>query len=319
MVDAGNLLLYRKQRRPQAKVTPALESRLRARAELVAQIYVQMGVQAVAVGPLDLGLGLATLKKIARTHRLPLLSANLRDPAGRAVFPANKLITVGGIKIGIFGLTGAQRGYPAFTDAAVVKLEDATKAAQAQVKALRARGAQLVIALAALSNNPARAVALATPGIDFMFVSGTGRHSQKLDRWGGAWSVETAREGKYMGQLTLHVNKGKVRFEDFSERFVLAQRIQQMKKRLDVLERRKQGSAAKGRGDWVERRLQKAKNSIAEMGAKLYKVNRQVPAGSFFANRLEPVSPALPQDPAVKQLVTRVAKEAGLIRPRGAH
>jgi 2',3'-cyclic-nucleotide 2'-phosphodiesterase (5'-nucleotidase family) len=318
VVDAGNLLLYRKQFRANAPADEATLKRRKARAAVIAQAYARMGVAGVAVGATDLALGLPVLQDLVRTHRLPLLSANLQSAAGRPLFPAHIITTVAGVKIGVFGLTGEKNIARIKIDPAKFKVADPVKTAQAQVKALRAKGAQLVVAIAAVGHEQASQVGKAVAGIDLLFVSGTGRHGERASRVGTAWMMEMSREGKYIGELSLYLRGGSFQFEDLSDRFQIAGRLEHMDKSLRSLEQRL-ATFQGGNADFMQRRLQNTRNSKEQMMAQLYKANQVQPKGSFFTNVMKPVALTLKRDPVVKDLLNKVAKEAGLQRPRGAN
>ncbi len=318
MVDAGNLLLYRKQFRANTPADAAVLGRRKARAEFIAQAYARMGTHGIAVGATDLALGLPLLQSVARAHRLPLLSANLQSAAGKRLFPANKIVTVGGVKIGIFGLTGEKNIARVKIDPKLFKLADPAKTAQAQVKELRAKGAQLVIALAAVGHQMGRKVGEAAKGVDFLFVSGTGRHGERASRVGTSWMMEMSREGKYIGHLSLYLRGGKLQFQDLSERYQIANRLARVNKSIMGLQKRL--AKFKGRNkEYMQRRMQNSKNSKLRMMVQLAKANKVQPKGSFFTNVMQPVALNLTREPTLKALLNKVAKDAGLKRPRGAN
>lgn len=317
-MDAGNLLLYRKHYRPTLRADEAVLRRRKARAEVIAQAYVRMGAHAVAVGATDLALGLPVLQGLVRSHRLPLVSANLQSAAGRRLFPAHKIVTVGGVKIGIFGLTGEKNIARAKIDPKRFKLADPAESAKAQVAALRAKGAQIVVALAAVGHQQGRQLAELAKGIDFLFVSGTGRHGERASRVGTAWMMEMSREGKYIGHLTLHIKGSGLQFEDLSERYQLASRLARVDKSIKSIQQRLAKFQGKNQ-EYMERRMLNSKNSKERMMVQLAKANMVVPKGSFFTNVMKPVALTLTREPTIKALINRVAKEAGLQRPRGAN
>ncbi len=317
-MDAGNLLLYRKHYRPTMKVDDATLKRRKARAGVIAQAYSKLGAHAVAVGATDLVLGLPVLQQLVRTHGLPLLSANLQNSAGKLLFPAHKVVTVGGVKIGIFGLTGHKNIARVKIDPKQFKLADPIKTAQAQIKALRAKGAQLVVGLAAVGHQVGRKVAEGAKGMDFLFVSGTGRHGERATRVGSAWMMEMSREGKYIGHLSLYLKGSKLQFEDLSERYQLANRLKRINKSIAGLQKR-MGSIKGKSKEYMVRRMTNSKNSQERMMIKMAKANKVVPKGSFFTNVMEPVALGLKRDPAIRALINKATKDAGLKRPRGAN
>jgi 2',3'-cyclic-nucleotide 2'-phosphodiesterase (5'-nucleotidase family) len=277
-----------------------------------------MGVHAVAVGALDLALGAPQLRALSTRYGVPLLSANLQNAAGIRLFPAHRVLTAGGIKIGVFGLTGKHRIYKDLVDPRKHKLADPIATAKAQVKALRAKGAKLVVALAAIGDAEARKMARAVPGIDFVFVSGTGRHRPHLQKVGTAYLTEVTREGKYIGHLELHLRKGSLKFEDLSKRFVLAQSIERLQKSLQSLRGRMEWARKRGREEYMQNRLQRTQRSLARLRSQLYQANQKKPKGSFLTHVLKACKISLPENQAIANLIRTRAKAAGLKRPRGA-
>jgi len=318
ILDAGNLFVYRRQFRARRGETPKIQQRHRDRADLIAEIYGKMGVGAVAVGALDLALGATQLKALSTRHRLPLLSANLQNAAGVRLFPAHRLVKAGGIQFGVFGLTGEHRIYKNLVDPKRYKLADPVTTAKAQVKALRAKGAKVVVALAAIGDANARKLAKEVPGLDFVFVSGTGRHRPNLERVGTAYLTEITREGKYIGHLELHLRGGSLKFEDLSKRFVLAQNIQRLQKSLKSLQRRMAWARKRNREDYMKTRIQRAERSIGRLRSQLHQANQKKPKGSFLTHVLKACKTSLPENQAIANLIRTRAKATGLKRPRGA-
>lgn len=317
-MDAGNLFVYGRELRPNLLDNPEVVKKAVARAEIIAESFVRLGTQAVAVGGSDLGLGLPTLRDLAQRYRLPLISANLQDATGRLVFPGSRVVKIGGVTFGIIGLTGAHPVWRDVLSSAKAKLGDPVAAATGEVKTLKAKGAQFIVALAAVGFVEAGKIAEAVPGIDLMVISGTGRHMPNLERKGTTWLTESAREGKYIGQLTLHVRGDKLQFEDLSERFVLAERIESTEKNLKAMEARPAPRGGSGRPDGLAQRLQQMRLSVDSMREQLHKANQQAPQGSFVTNVMTPCLLTMPQDPQVVELIRTKAKAAGLQLPPGA-
>lgn len=323
-MDAGNLLLYRHRRSrginksPQAVDAEERKRRL-GRAQLLADVYARMKVQAVAVGPLDLALGRATLQTLVRQHRLPFMSANLQDARGRRLFPAGKLVTVAGVRIGLFAVTGEHAYQKNAYDTSEFKLGDPRQATTDQVKTLRTRGAQLIVGLAAVGLRQAHELAKAVPGIDFLLVSGSGRVSQRLERIGTAWVAEAGREGKYLGRLEIHIRGKQLTFEDMSERFNLAARIEQTRK---SLERQKQRQTRLGdharHAEIMNRRLERLQTSLGRLGQQLHQENQRQPKMSYITNVLVGIKATDPRDPEVARLMTAATQKHGLKRAPGA-
>lgn len=132
-------------RRPQAELS----------ADLLANVLPTLGLAAAALGPLDLATGPGGV-------RLPRHAVNLPASAGIPLV-APRVLTLGGARIGVFGVV----------DPALVPLLAATDpmaAARTAVLALRADGADLIVALAHLPRATARRLAREVAGIDLVLV-----------------------------------------------------------------------------------------------------------------------------------------------------
>ena len=82
------------------------------KAELIIEAYNRMGYRAMAVGPFDMGAGLDTLLELEKKAKFSLLSANLYDENGKRIFKPYEIFEVGGIRVGVFGLTLDSLGKP---------------------------------------------------------------------------------------------------------------------------------------------------------------------------------------------------------------
>ncbi|MDY0000515.1 MAG: hypothetical protein RBU30_04385 [Polyangia bacterium] len=319
MLDAGNLFVYGRELNPQQQTNPEIMKKAAARADLIAEVYGRLGAQGMAVGGSDLALGLATLRSLAQKHRIPLLSANLQDGAGRRIFPASRMVKAGNVSFGVFGLTAFHPRWQGLAKDGKFKLGDAMAAAKTEAAALRAKGAQIVIMLAAIGNTEARRIARELTDIDLVFISGTGMHMPNPERQGSAFLVETAREGKYIGHMTLHIRQGKLKFEDLSERYALAENIKGMQKTLDSLQKHMPPDVAESRREWMANRISQTERSLASTKQRLHVANQIVPKESFLVSFMAPATLTMQADPAIAELINARAKAAGLQRPPGSH
>ena len=80
-----------------------------AKMAFIAEAASRMGYDAMAVGEQELIEGLARFRELAAAHKLPYLSANLRDGDGRRIAPATVIKDIAGIKVGIIAVLGAER------------------------------------------------------------------------------------------------------------------------------------------------------------------------------------------------------------------
>lgn len=117
----------------------------------VVTVFNRLGRVASALGNHEFDWGLDTLRSRMREARYPFLAANVTDSAGNDVpwIPNDTLVTVGGVRIGIIGLATVMT--PRSTKPTIVaglRFTDPVPVTNAHARALRQRGAQLVIVVA---------------------------------------------------------------------------------------------------------------------------------------------------------------------------
>ena len=130
----------------------------------IARAMTEAGYDAMTPGEGDFALGLDALQALRSAAGFPLLSVNVQDAAGARLLTGSIIVEKDGLRIGVFGLTGA-------VEAEGVTVADAAQAAQASVSTLRGEGCDLVIALARLGlddegHPAAQAVAGVVEGLD---------------------------------------------------------------------------------------------------------------------------------------------------------
>ena len=76
-----------------------------AKAELMVQAMEHMGYSALAIGEMDLYLGLERLRSLEKMTTAKFLSANLTDSKGRLLFERSAVFRTGGVRVGVIGLT----------------------------------------------------------------------------------------------------------------------------------------------------------------------------------------------------------------------
>jgi hypothetical protein len=164
------------------------------RARLIATGLAHLRLDAMVPGETDLALGAVPLQRLARAAHLPVVAANLRDRSGRPVFPADRVVTTGNLKVGIFGVIALADAEPlrkgGFT------LSDPAEAAARAASGLRARGAQVVIALVHGDPGAAR-----LDGVDAVVLG----HEQPPAPAGPAPILQTGHHGTALGRFDLHL------------------------------------------------------------------------------------------------------------------
>ncbi|HWV37101.1 MAG TPA: hypothetical protein VN033_01345 [Vulgatibacter sp.] len=173
--------------------------------EKAALILSSMGrtrTAAMAVGDRDLLLGVDWLVATAREHEVPLLSANVRTEDGERPFLPRKRFAVDDAEVGVFAVFGQREGQRPIAGLVV---EDPVAAAAAQVEALRAEGADLVVALVHGPTALVRQVA-AIEGLDLLVPSHDGSLSLPY-RTGpeAAWIVGAGRLGRTISMIRMNL------------------------------------------------------------------------------------------------------------------
>ncbi|MBI5631435.1 MAG: bifunctional metallophosphatase/5'-nucleotidase [Elusimicrobia bacterium] len=120
-----------------------------SRGESAVEIFNALGYDAVAVGNHDFDFGEARLKELSGMAKIPVLAANIYRKDGQRVAYLKPWIVkeVAGVKVGIFGLTTTHMRQLTFPENfAGLEFRREVEAAREAVKALRARGATVIIA-----------------------------------------------------------------------------------------------------------------------------------------------------------------------------
>lgn len=181
----------------------------------------KIGCEAATLGDRDLLLGRTMLEKLRKKSPFPFLVANLVDAeTGAPVFETHVVLESGGAKIGVFGITlDAVPAAPVFERGRPWRITDPVEAARGEVAALKAAGAQIIVALAHLPDRDIDALVKAVPGIDFV-LGGNDAGMQEHPRHMGDSYVATAfSKGKYVSQLILYLWRSKPPTAPFADRF----------------------------------------------------------------------------------------------------
>ncbi len=172
----------------------------------------KLGTQVMAAGARDLNAGAAFLDQEAQKAKVKVISANLRQ-GEKAPFPASAVITVGGVKVGLVGLSppGPLPGHPELKGLAL------SASAKPELEKLKGKVDVLVL-LAPVRYADALQLGQELKGLpDFIFQSGEFHSSiaaQLLD--GGAYLTGSGQRGQVLGKLELKLD-GKGPFKDLSE------------------------------------------------------------------------------------------------------
>ena len=200
-MDAGDALLAHLPRRgaPGAGDLDKAETIMRGQG--------LMGVDAMAVGELDLAIGLQKLADLATQTSQTLLCANL-TVRGVRPFAARRRITVGGVNVGLTAVLAPPkedaRSARWFRQAGF-RIQDPLAAARSQVGALVAGDAELVVLIAHVGLRRAEDLAREVKGIHLIIVGHSGRRVSPPVRVGKTLLVESGRRGRNLGHVQLRL------------------------------------------------------------------------------------------------------------------
>ena len=124
-----------------------------------------LGTVAVGTSERELRWGLGYLKAVVSSKNLPLVSANLVDPATRKpIFKPYVIEKVGRVKVGFFSVMSDKVDLGPARDS--LKVEEPAAVATRTVQEIRKKGATVVVLLSQLGKVESEDLAAAVPGID---------------------------------------------------------------------------------------------------------------------------------------------------------
>ncbi|MBN2851999.1 MAG: 5'-nucleotidase C-terminal domain-containing protein [Clostridia bacterium] len=138
----------------------------------IVEVYNLMGYDVMTPGNHDFNYGYERLLELADMADFPILSANVLKENGTALLEPYTVKTVGGVKVGIFGLTTPETTYKTHPDNVMgLTFADPVVKAQAMVTLLESLGCQVIVGLFHLGLDEASVdtsakVAMEVDGID---------------------------------------------------------------------------------------------------------------------------------------------------------
>ncbi len=235
--------------------TPPL---VEAKADVILRAVDHIGIDAITPGDGDLALGLDWLVSRADELELPYVCANLRRADGSSAFSPWRIVESGGIRIGIFGVTGNHSPSTEF------KVTDATVATREAVAALADEGCQVIIGLSHLGDEQDAALAAAVDGIDFLL----GAHDRKRQEFpivaGTSETILTRAgyRGRSVGRLQVTFAEGGHGYHDASLAARAASRRTQTQQRLDDLDKSLAAATTDGERTRLERSIERTKGQL---------------------------------------------------------
>jgi hypothetical protein len=168
----------------------------------------KIGYDALNLGRIDLLLPSELLRRLAARAAFPVLSANIVDAAGKSPFTGWIVKEVGGLRVGLFGISGNQvLGLPELPGRDLT-VQDPVVAARTAVSALRHRS-DLVIALSQLGPEADARIAREVPGIDIILCGFTRQVTQTPRIEGATLLLQSGAKGMQLGRLGLQIVPGR--------------------------------------------------------------------------------------------------------------
>lgn len=279
-------------------------------AHLLAGGMARIGLHAFTPGERDLRMGPTLLARLVKQYKLPVVSANLTDQTGRLLFPASRIITVAGQKVGIFGVTAPQVADAKEWEGWKVKAQEPEAAARREIAALRDQGATLVIGLLHLLNMAdAQRLVSTLPGLDFGVLGHDGSSLEEPQLVGQARLVEAASMGKHIGRLDLHVIAsgapvkidGKLQLTDRGKRAQAITMRFDHQRQLDDY-RNKLATEKGGAVEFFKKRVKELEEALVRDEQAIKAMPPRI-TGSWFENRIVPLDTGSNDHPALAMLV----------------
>ncbi|WNG56098.1 5'-nucleotidase [Archangium gephyra] len=293
VMDAGNALFK--------FAVKGSDPKEKERATLLLETMDALGTTAMAVGERDLTLGTDFLIRASKGRKMKLLSANLVDAGGKPLFPASTVVTVGGVK---FGLVGLSPEGPVPGQKGVVG-RPPMPAAIAEARRLRTQEkVDVVVVLSAVPYMETVKLSMESGNaVDLILQSHDRRGQGVAQRNDFATLVPTGERGREISHLTLSVG-GKGPFVDLSE----TERARQNLKMLEANLQQARRSLAAAKDEQTRKTWQE---TIADFEARQKALALEVESGKQGTERslrlsYIPLGGNIQDDAEVKKRVERI-------------
>lgn len=297
---------------PDDPIAPEAAGQRRIKAELILQAHETMNLTAAAVGDQDLAFGVSYLQQLAEKYGTPYVCANLVSTKdGHSAFPARKVVEIEGIQVGLFGVIRTQDYMgrdlnlgPAW------KITDPIEAAKAQVKALKAEGADYIIALGHLGLDQHSQLMEKVPEVNLVVGGhGSARTYQPVPA-GNGFIVHAGYRGKHLGLLKIQLvgdpKKAITKLVDATGSWQAQERIDLYEDLKSNLEKKLETVTELSEKDALSQRIDYFKEQIAEEEGKLISED----SSSVF-NDLVPLGADIADEPRVSRQVNKALEEIG--------
>jgi hypothetical protein len=215
-LDGGNLLFSKPFLRDFER------KQLTMKASKIIEAHGAMGLDASAIGPLDLAAGLDALREMYRGVKYPVLCANLVwKESGQPVFRPHLVLERAGVRVGIVGVMDGSASLEGLgRQSSRVRLIPAYQAIRTASRQLRQLGCEVVISLSSIDPKKLRVLANTIPEVD-LFVGGDPYDNLMIPFLVKKSLLAGASHfGKYVGDVEVTVGDGPRGGVHFNHKFV---------------------------------------------------------------------------------------------------
>jgi hypothetical protein len=297
LVDAGGLSF------PEGGAAPRERAGNELRAQFLAAELSKLGLVGAGLADTDVAPGTGAVSP-------PRLAVNITG--GPGVATPSRLETAGGVRVGVFGVVD-----PAVASSLNARGDDPVAAARREAERLRAAGAEVVIALAPVDRPLARRLAREAP-VDFVVLGRqVGGGSPRADAVGRAYILTPADELQKVGRVDV-VMRAAGPLVDAGGPEATEMRKAEVAHDLarvdgELASWAKPGCCAGADPAFVAAK-KKERDDLAAEQARLGAAPWAPPAtGSYFIDRLIPLSRSLPRDPAIASAMRALDARIGKV------
>jgi hypothetical protein len=277
------------------------KSQERTKAETIAEVIKGLDFVGLAPGRNDWALGEATLGDLQTKSGGQALACNAK-PQG--ILHSSLVKEIDGVKVGFIGVAQPDKfdiGAPLTT-----AFESPADAVKTEVAALKAKGAQVIVAIAAVGRGEAKRIADVSPELTAIVAGATGMNGEENtdapppELVGDVLVAETSNHLQTVGALDLYVRNGSYKFQDGTG-IAQGQKRKELDARIDELHAKI--------ADWEKDPkirtgdLDARKADLRKVESERRTLDEAPPPkeGSFFKYTVLEVRESLGSDPSVQQ------------------
>ncbi|WP_394848309.1 hypothetical protein LZC95_12710 [Pendulispora brunnea] len=283
-----------------------------AKATTIASSLAGLGLAGFAPGKNDFVAGPSELERFRNETKGAILMANVGGEGVKPAWRGPVVREINGVKLGLLGVSmpdRAEGGSPAG-----ITVSAPIDHVRADVTSLRAQGAQVIVALAAVGRGEAKRIADSVPELTAIVVGSPGGsgdvnvETPPAERIGNVLIAETGNHLTTAAALDLYVRDGSFSFADGTG-LDLARKRTEIMRRIDEL----RGKIAQWEGDKKVARadIEARRGDLAVLEKERAELEKApTPAkGSFFRYRVQEVRDSLGKDVAVTEKMLAYYKQ----------